>query len=167
MEVLLPNYTVSDIRTFDLQMAMMSNLLWVLHADKIPPHIGVSVNGLFYSLKANGKDEGVAIEGLVEIVNRRKISTLCFELNSTFDESTLSEEFRKFDKTIPNQVTCLRPIKNSLKHDSATKLVDLLQMLEENEEIGLVMGIHIKEDFEGIQDYDVEAIHARLKLLNK
>ena len=96
----MPNYTVSDLRTFDLQKAMTSNLLWVLHADKIPPHIGVSVNGLFYSLKANGKDEGVAIEGLLDIVNRRKISTLCFELNSTFDESTLSEEFRKFDKTI-------------------------------------------------------------------
>ena len=31
-------------------------LIWIFHADKIPPHIGISSQGFFFSLKSNGKD---------------------------------------------------------------------------------------------------------------
>ena len=30
--------------------------LWVFHADKIPPHIGISLDGCFFSLKSSGVD---------------------------------------------------------------------------------------------------------------
>ncbi|MGB0915625.1 MAG: hypothetical protein ACPGVI_06105 [Crocinitomicaceae bacterium] len=163
----MPNYIVSKIDSFDLEKANASRLLWVLHADKIPPHIGVSIDGDFYSLKANGKDEGVSINGLLEIVNRRKIATLCFELNSELSQSSLVAEFDKFEKTIPNEITCLRPIKNVLMKEHAAKLIELLHMLDEDGQIGAVMGININADFHGIQDYNVDAIHARLKQLDK
>ena len=109
----------------------------------------------------------MSIEGLLEIVNRRTITTLCFVLNSSVEIESIVNEFERFEKTIPNEVTCLRPIKNVLNHKSATKLVELLQLLEENDNIDQVMGLNVKDDFDGIQDYDVEAIHVRLKSLNK
>ena len=28
-------------------------LLWIVHANKIPPHIGISVDGYFFSLKVD------------------------------------------------------------------------------------------------------------------
>ena len=31
-------------------------LIWIFHIDKIPPHIGISSQGVFFSLKSNGKD---------------------------------------------------------------------------------------------------------------
>ena len=31
-------------------------LIWIFHVDKIPPHIGISSQGVFFSLKSNGKD---------------------------------------------------------------------------------------------------------------
>ncbi|NBR15845.1 MAG: hypothetical protein EBU01_14895, partial [Crocinitomicaceae bacterium] len=34
--------------------------LWILHADKIPPHIGISIDGQYFSLKAKGKDENIS-----------------------------------------------------------------------------------------------------------
>lgn len=163
----MPSYSVTDIEPFNSYVGLNSALLWVLHADKIPPHIGLSYNGLFYSLKANGKDEGVSIESLIEIVNRRRISTLCFELNSSVESDSIIKEFRRFDRTIPNEITCLIPIKNVLNHKSASKLIELLKLLEENDEIERAMGLNIEKDFGGIQDYDVAAIHARLKNLDK
>jgi len=167
MEVLMPNYVMNNIQSFSLERVLEGIVIWVLHADKIPPHIGISINGLFFSLKANGKDIAVPIENVLDVINRREITLLCFSLSDVLSEKRVADSFELYDKTIPNKITCLNPIKNILKHDRPTKLVELLSLLEEEGRIINVFGLNILNDFSGIKDYDVADIHERLTLLDK
>lgn len=163
----MPNYKLSNIESFSLNEVSLGTVIWVLHADKIPPHIGLSVNGLFYSLKANGKDVAVPIANLLDIIERRGIALLCFRLSDQLTMNDVDLVYSGFDKTIPNEVTCLNPIKSLLQHDESTKLIELLASLEIDQRIERVFGLNIPSDFDGIKDYLVSDIHARLTLLNK
>ena len=44
------------IHQFDEVILNKGIYLSVVHANKIPPHIGIVVDGKYFSLKANGKD---------------------------------------------------------------------------------------------------------------
>lgn len=44
--------------------------LWVWHADKIPPHIGFSINSHYFSLKANGRDVNVPIDSIIAVIHK-------------------------------------------------------------------------------------------------
>ncbi len=163
----MSNYVISKIDSFSQEKASTGSVLWVLHADKVPPHIGLSVNGLFYSLKANGKDTAAPISSLLEVINRRGITTLCFNLKDDLPLDVINGVFNDYEKTIPNQITCLNPIKELLNQNGASKLIELLASLEESRRINSVTGLNIPLEFSGIKDYDVSDIHARLTLLNK
>ena len=53
-------------------------LLWMFHVDKIPPHVGISQNDLFFSLKSNGRDE-IPVSKLIQIIENKGIK--CIKLN--------------------------------------------------------------------------------------
>lgn len=167
MEVLKSNYVVDNIEVFSIERVSVGTVLWVLHADKVPPHIGVSIDGRFFSLKANGKDIDVPVQHLLEIVNRRGIALLCFSLNDLLSKEAVRNSFLPYDKTIPNKVTCLNPIKTVLGDSQSGKLVELLASLDKACRIKSVYGLNIPVEFEGIKRYDIAYIHARLSLLNE
>ena len=161
------SHVMNNIQSFSLERVSQGIVIWVLHADKIPPHIGISVNGLFFSLKANGKDMAAPIDNVLDVINRREIMLLCFSLRDVLSEKVVADSFNLYDKTIPNKITCLNPIKNVLRHDKPTKIVELLSLLEKEGRIFNVFGLNISNDFSGIKDYDVADIHERLTLLDK
>lgn len=161
------SHVMNNIQSFSLERVSQGIVIWVLHADKIPPHIGISVNGLFFSLKANGKDMAAPIDNVLDVINRREIMLLCFSLSDVLSEKVVADSFNLYDKTIPNKITCLNPIKNVLRHDKPTKIVELLSLLEKEGRIFNVFGLNISNDFSGIKDYDVADIHERLTLLDK
>ena len=99
----MPNYVMNNIQSFSLERVLEGIVIWVLHADKIPPHIGISINGLFFSLKANGKDIAVPIENVLDVINRREITLLCFSLSDVLSEKRVADSFELYDKTIPNK----------------------------------------------------------------
>ena len=161
------SHVMNNIQSFSLERVSQGIVIWVLHADKIPPHIGISVNGLFFSLKANGKDMAAPIDNVLDVINSREIMLLCFSLRDVLSEKVVADSFNLYDKTIPNKITCLNPIKNVLRHDKPTKIVELLSLLEKEGRIFNVFGLNISNDFSGIKDYDVADIHERLTLLDK
>jgi len=166
MVELMSNYTIENLIHSSLdEIDKDEFILWVLHADKIPPHIGISNEGKFYSLKANGKDDGVAIGSIKSIIRRKRITTLCFHLKKSELSGSLSHYFHSFDKTIPHKTTCLDPIKKVFSLDEPRKLTELLGVLSNRNVITSVQGAYT-DSFEGIHEYDIEAIHSRLQKLN-
>lgn len=161
MEVLSSVYkaTIKELKCVDFN----SLCLWILHADKIPPHIGISNNGLYFSLKVSGKDERVSVNALISTINKKKIPTLCYELVDLKPE--LKSIFSKYNVAIAEEITCLAPIKDALECQSVSKVSELIEQLEINDKIKMVGGINLPEGFEGIPSYDIEEIHARLKAL--
>lgn len=141
--------------------------LCVLHANKVPPHLGLISNGLFYSLKANGKDEGVSINNLLQIIHRRNIATLFFELNQHLtNEFEVVSCFENLPTTISENQTCLTPIKTLLKAPCSTAHIgDLMKYLEQSKLVLARITLHLPKDFSGIPYYTLSDITKRIELL--
>ncbi len=154
----------SESELFDAQKA----LLWVWHADKIPPHIGFSINGNYFSLKANGRDVNVPVDSIVELIHKKKIPTLAIQLDIYITNDVVEVEFLKFAKTVPLQITCLEPIKQIVGSTEASQLSELLTILNDRNQLQQVVGFYLPEDFKQIRSYTLEDIHRRLSdLVNK
>ena len=163
MEVLKSEFRFSKI--IDSAAASLDTdkvQLWVWHADKIPPHIGFSVNSNYFSLKANGRDVNVPVDSIIELIDKKKIPTLAIQLYINIANDVVETEFLKYTKTIPQQITCLEPIKEILGSTRASQLSELLAILSDRNQLQQVVGFHLPKDFKQISSYTLEDIHRRL-----
>ena len=168
----LMEVSISDNIKLEIELYNESNLdienfiLWVWHADKVPPHIGISYQSKYMSLKATGKDEQIEVDGVVSLLAKKNISTLGFELSIKSSIEKIEKVYSKYSTTVPNDVTCLHPIKEVLGILEVSKLKELLSVLNDNGSIRKVIGFNIDDSFEGIVDYNIDDIHSRLTMLN-
>lgn len=144
-------------------LAAQGTLLWIWNADKIPPHLGISSKGRYFSLKVNGKDNAVSVSDLLERLKRKPIPTICVQLN--YEIVDLAPFFAKYSKAQANSITCLQPIREALQLPDASIVFELLENLENQGRIAQVYGMHLPKNFKGIPVYGIEDIHKRLKAL--
>src|ERR1035437_1841737 len=89
----------------------------VIHATRIPPHIGLIVEEKFHSLSIKGQDINTSLEALIKNSNQRKIPSLFIKIkqHSTFSTPYLKEHFitniQQFPKVDIAVATCLSPVK--------------------------------------------------------
>lgn len=141
------------------------NFLWIWHADKIPPHVGISVDGIYFSLKFNGKDDGIPTEITLKIIEQKQIPSVLVELKNDISLNLVQTIFDSFEKTQSNQITCLSPIVELSEKQNIDKLSSLLFELKKSNQIGTVFGKFLPENYDRIPEYSVEEIHLRLKKL--
>lgn len=161
----MSDFTINNILK-DGEVSSSKTNLWVWHADKIPPHVGLSVDNLYFSLKANGKDENVDLKSINSILSKKPIATLCFELDKEVSSEKIRGVFNSFSTTIPGEVTCLNPIKSLIGCQGSTKLIELLEELYSTKSVSRVVGFNIPKDFGGIKNYSIGDIHNRLTKLS-
>lgn len=144
---------------------MQGIFICVLHANKIPPHIGISENGSFFSLKINGKDEGIQIEKLLTILNKREIASLFIKLKKC-EIKSLANVFSNYEQIIPNKTNCLSPIVEVLKLESIFENIsELLKFLDRKNNIESIFGLNLPNDYKGIPKYSKEEITNRIVYL--
>lgn len=144
----------------------------VIHADKIPPHIGLIVEGRFYSLKTNGKDDGIELTSLLKILDSKNIATLFYTITpvNTDFKAKVESVFNEFDQ-IPADGTCLRPINQLLSPDEDFNTIRplLIKLANENKSdsyrIGKCYGLNLPHGFEGIKSYTLDDIKKRINQL--
>ncbi len=166
MEVLKSERTLARIE--DPSVLSFSDeqiYLWVIHANKIPPHLGISRGNEFFSLKANGKDDGLQVTKILQVLRKKKIATAFYEINPDGVSNNPKSVFAQFECTVPGEVTCLEPLKQIFNDSDATWLKGLLQRLEAREIIKSAFGWQLPVDFLHIPDYNPTDIHRRLKHL--
>jgi hypothetical protein len=89
----------------------------VIHATRIPPHIGLIADAKFHSLSIKGQDINTSVEALIKNSNQRKIPSLFIKIkpHNTFSELYLKEHFitniQQFPKVDIAVATCLSPVK--------------------------------------------------------
>lgn len=162
------SYAVPSVVKLDSCINLISGTyIVVIHANKIPPHLGVLTEGKFYSLKANGKDFGVHITILGAILDRKQIATLFFKVSN--DKLIIKEVIRVFEAAgneISENQTCLTPLQQIFSSDyPCSTIAALLRRLEELNKIEQVFGLHLPDEFGGIPYYDVTRIQDRIKFL--
>ena len=67
----MTSYKIEDYQQIEKNKLLKGVFIWVIHTNKIPPHIGISLNGKFYSLNVNGKDNGIYFE-IIQSYSPRK-----------------------------------------------------------------------------------------------
>jgi hypothetical protein len=137
--------------------------LWIWHADKIPPHIGCSLNGHYFSLKVNGKDEGLLTSKVVSVIENKKIPSVFVQLKKDFIPSEIQTVFANYQLAESTKNTCLTPITELFQcSDSIFQLSELLKYLKERGEIETVFGLNLTEDYRNLPNYTQDDITSRL-----
>jgi len=85
--------------------------LCLFGTDKIPPHLGLVVEGKYYSTSAKGSRVGENAELILRRVKQSAIPTLFIQLDIVVDKHKLAAAFENYPKLKENQ-TCLIPIKD-------------------------------------------------------
>lgn len=154
------------IRQFDESILNKGIYLSVVHANKIPPHIGIVVDGKYFSLKAKGKDVDVPIKDLIKIINRKQIVSLFIQIPKIVSIEQISTIYQRYSKAIAYESSCLNPVRQILElGEEIQKLSDLLNVLDKSDLIASVYGVNVPNEYRGIPAYDVNAIHQRLEIL--
>ncbi|MNU76631.1 hypothetical protein D3C71_661880 [compost metagenome] len=140
-------------------------ILWIWNADKIPPHIGISVGKDYFSLTYR-KSEHLLTASMLKKAKRSAIPLVLVEIPEHVIQADPTVVFSKYEQAIDG-ITCLRPIREVMQLESnVNQLADLLIYLESNELINQVNGLNLPEGYVGIPDYSMEEILDRIKLLN-
>lgn len=141
-------------------------LIWIFHIDKIPPHIGISSQGIFFSLKSNGKDY-IDTNYVNQISVNKGIKLLKVKLRFNISSSYIERIYEDYTFATSAECSCLSPIKKVLNMPKEVmKLSDLLKVLKERDLITGWQSINVSEQEAGIRAYDLFDINARLNKLH-
>ena len=150
-----------------MDFSLNSRYLWIWNPTDIPPHMGLSIDGRYFSLKANGVDLNSNLNDLIEIILRKKIPVLALELAAEFTLEDCKGIFSTFERTIAHEVTCLNPIKSVLNTHSPRKLAELLDEIQSKGIIRRKIVWNINQTSIELPEYSMEDIHAHLVSLSK
>jgi len=110
-------YKIKIEKQFEETELLKGLYIAVIHATRIPPHIGMIVDKAYHSLSIKGQDINTPIAALIKNSSIRKIPTLFIKIKShpTFSDIYLREHFitnvQQFDRVDVGIATCLSPIK--------------------------------------------------------
>lgn len=158
------SFKVTSWCQFENQEYLNGTYLWIIHADKIPPHIGISNDGIYFSLKVSGKDDAVSINSLVGVVAAKQIPTLAIEvMDEELTASKLKSIFNQYERAESNVSSCLTPV-SQLYFPKQEDLIlsELLDAFREKKLLGNVYGMNLKSSFQGIPTYGRSEITNRI-----
>lgn len=129
--------------------------LVLLHATRVPPHIGILTDNAYHSLTIKGRELNINKNVLLKNITLRKIPAVFIRLKKhpVFSKDHLNETFteqlKTFEKVDGRGITCLSPIRlffeelYAIPSEGIQLLPDLLQKLEENEFIEQTFGANL------------------------
>lgn len=119
--IIQSEYKLDVKEGFEKNSLHKQNWLVVLHASRIPPHIGVLIDGNYNSLTIKGHELNVSVQALLKTIQQRKIEVLFVRLKShpvfSFDyQNEVCQHFiKQYQQVKQNEATCLNPVKQYLQ----------------------------------------------------
>ncbi len=140
--------------------------IWIWNADKIPPHIGVSLDKHYFSLTYKGLEEK-AVNSQVQKAKRIKCPLVFVELRAEVSLESIKTCFNQFDFAKPGGATCLTPIIRLLEKETrAQQLFQLLETLHNDQQIEAYFGVHLPEGYSKLPEYTYAEIVKRIDELH-
>jgi hypothetical protein len=161
------DFQINQIKPFvDSNQIQKGFFLWVFHADKIPPHIGCSIDGMYFSLKVGGKDTALKSAKVLQLIDSKKIPALLIKVDSEISLESLFQQYQCYDKVETEKNTCLSPIIDLFNCKSTVcKFSELLKYLTERSKIETVFGLNLPQGYSCLPTYSKEDIDIRLRKL--
>jgi hypothetical protein len=151
--------------------------LVLLHANNIPPHIGLLIDNTYHSLTVKGHELNINGNVLLKNISLRKICAVFIKLKKhpVFSNSHISETFieqvKLFDKVNEQGNTCLSPIRlffeefYAIPKEYIKLIFDLLYYLNQNEFIDTSYGTNLgllKENMFYLQTYNEKDLNEQI-----
>jgi len=137
--------------------------LCILHADKLPPHVGCIADGQFFSLKVGGKDDAVDVSTLVKAITLKNVPTLFIGIDKNIPTGRIEEIYKSYSSIEVGQNTCLSPLIDLFEcHSRVKKLSDLLLLLQDESLLKQVFKVHLNEHYTALPYYSCQDVEQRL-----
>ncbi|MCX6295513.1 MAG: hypothetical protein NTX97_05515 [Bacteroidetes bacterium] len=168
-------YKLKIDAAFNEQVPLKGVFIAVIHATRIPPHIGIIADEKYHSLTIKGQDINTPLKAIIKNSTLRKIPTLLIKLRShpVFSDVYLSEHFitnvQQFNRVDIGIATCLSPLKLFFEevYDIPMKdinyLFELLPLLESKGMIEAVFSLNVDENDYFLPIYTNKEINAGIK----
>ena len=167
--------TNDDLLTNDIYLIL-------LYANRIPPHLAISVKGKLFTLTTKGASVDRELDSLLRSIKKNKIETIFIQLKvpAVFTLDQLHDEIKKYTLAYPRVdvgiATCLNPIRDfcgSVYDEGAKKtnfIFELLPVLEAKRAVGecfyMNMENFIKEDSFVLKTYGMNEIFEGIRKSN-
>ena len=83
----MSSYPINKINTIEIEKLRKGIFLWAFHVDKIPPHVGVSIDGVYFSMKFSDCDFKLDVDTVYQVVQRKKIPAFIIPLKNNENSS--------------------------------------------------------------------------------
>lgn len=151
----------------------------VLHASRIPPHVGLMINGNYNSLTIKERELNVSSEALLKTISQKKIETLFLKVikhpvfSLDYQLNTFQEQLKQFTVVKQNEATCLSPLKlffeefYAVRNNREQLFYDFVDELFQNDYIVQAIGMNIANKSENniftLPHYTNEELQNRIK----
>ncbi len=157
---------------FDKELASFDSIdqlnagfhLWIWNPNIKSPHLGISLDGKYYSLQYQDKQENLNVDILFNVAKRKKNSALVIELAINLNKSRINEVFSIYTSCEIDQCSCSKPLFDVFdiqKPDGI--LFDILE--SQNDSVISLKGIQLAPDFKGIPMYTYTDVLMNLNAL--
>lgn len=138
--------------------------LWIWNPEYKSPHIGVSINGEYFSLKKEAKQEEVDVVKILSMISRKEKPILFVELKPIVSKLQIQEAFKDYSSCEVDECSCSLPILNLFGVDKENAILfDLLNKLNENSIIKAYFQMHLVDKFDTIPSYSYADVHNNLQ----
>jgi hypothetical protein len=149
--------TLTVSTQFDSLITSKNCWLIILHASRIPPHVGLIINGTYSSLTIKGHELNVSSEALLKTISQKKIETIAIQFikqpvfSLEYQKEIFEHHIRQFKKVEKNEATCLSPVKlfleefYALPNQKHELLFDVIQHLKQNHYIYNTIGFNVDD----------------------
>lgn len=167
------------IKTTPFDKAACTKNTWIvlLHANRIPPHVGLMLNGSYNSLTVKGHELDVSSESLFKMVKLKKIESVFIKVVehpvfSTDYQLAVLQEFIKKHKAVKQfEATCLSPVKEfflefyALELKEEELLTGFLGRLADNAYLHSAASLNFTPDTNllKVPFYNSEQLHERIR----
>lgn len=159
----------------------LKNGAWlvVLHASRIPPHVGLMINGNYNSLTIKERELNISIEALSKTIQQKKIESIFIRLvnhpvfSLEYQLGIFQVQLKTFQYVEQGVATCLSPLKlffeefYAVKNNPAQLFYDFLDNLNENDYlrdiVGMNLNLQIGENIFSFPTYTSDQLSRRIK----
>ncbi|MES2131280.1 MAG: hypothetical protein V4506_02965 [Bacteroidota bacterium] len=148
-------YTLTVSTDFDNGILLKNCWLIILHSSRIPPHVGIMINGSYSSLTIKGHELDIKAEVLLKTISQKKIEALAVQLvkqpvfSLDYQKEVFEHYIQQFTKVQANEASCLSPVKlflqefYALSYSQHELLFEIIERLKQNSYIYNTVGFNV------------------------
>jgi hypothetical protein len=148
-------YLIAYEECKDVSILTKGTWLVILHASRIPPHVGLMIDGNYNSLTIKERELNVPSEALLKMIGLKKIEALFVKVakhpvfSSDHQLSIFQEQLNQFTAVKPNEATCLSPLKlffeefYAIRNNKEQLFYDFIEELNQNDYLTQAFGLNI------------------------